>query len=105
MDRSDGVSTTPTLDEYLAEFEFIREGMRQDQRERLAFLGFALAAGGAVLGLLVRPDKTPSSGAALFLIGIVAAITIVAEILTIRATIGVASGGAYLREFIEPHVP
>jgi hypothetical protein len=89
---------------YLAEFEFIREGLRQDQRERQAFLGFALAAGGIVLGLLVRSGTTPSSGQALFLIGIVAAIVIVAEVLTMRATIGVASAGIYVRKFVEPHV-
>jgi len=90
---------------YLAEFEFIREGLRQDQRERQVFLGFALTAGGVVLGLLVRPGSTPSAGQALFLIGIVGAITVVAEVLTIRATMGVASAGLYLRDFIEPKVP
>lgn len=91
---------------YRLEFEFVREGMRQDQRERQTFLGFALAANGAVLGLLVRPIKEGRSpGQALFLIAIGAAITIVAEVLTMRATLGVASAGVYLRKFIEPHVP
>ncbi len=36
---------------------------------------------------------------------IAAGITIVAEVLTLRATFGVASAGIYLRIFIEPHVP
>jgi hypothetical protein len=39
------------------------------------------------------------------LIGIVGAIAIVAEILTIRATMGVASAGLYLRDFVEEKVP
>jgi hypothetical protein len=35
---------------YLAEFDFIREGMRQDQRERQGFLGFASAQGPLLTG-------------------------------------------------------
>lgn len=93
-------------DELLAEFEFVREGMRQDQRERLVFLGFVLAASSAILGLLARDAKhLPSSSQAFVLIGIALSITIVAEILTIRATIGVASAGHYLRMFVEPNAP
>jgi hypothetical protein len=89
---------------YLAEFDFIREGMRQDQRERQAFLGFSLAASGVILGLLMRasPARTPTQ--ACFLVGLAAIVTIVAEELTIRASQGVASAGAYLRVFVEPHV-
>jgi hypothetical protein len=87
----------------LAEFEFLREGMRQDQRERLAFLGFALAASSAVLGLLAHQSSHPiGSGQALILVGIALTIVIVAEIMTIRATAGVASAGHYLRVFVEP---
>ncbi len=97
--------TTDAPKDFLAEFEFIREGMRQDQRERQVFLGFALAASGTVLGLLVRPTTAPSPSQALVLVVIAAAITIVAEVLTIRATLGVASAGVYLRMFIEPNVP
>jgi len=41
---------------YLAEFDFVRERMRQDQRERQGFLGFTLAAAGLVLGLLMDAD-------------------------------------------------
>jgi hypothetical protein len=90
-------------DGLLAEFDFIREGMRQDQRERLVFLGFALASSGAVLGLLVRDHQHLPSGAQAFVLILVAlAIAIVAEVMTIRATIGVASAGHYIREFIEP---
>jgi hypothetical protein len=90
---------------YLAEFDFIREGMRQDQRERQGFLGFALAASGLILGLLMRssPARTPAQ--ACFLVGLAAVVTIVAEELTIRASQGVASAGAYLRLFVEPEVP
>ncbi len=90
---------------YLAEYEFIREGLRQDQRERQVFLGLALAAGAVVLGLVVRPKEVPTPAEALFLIGIGMSITIVAQLLTIRATVGVASAGVYLREFVEPNVP
>jgi hypothetical protein len=89
-----------------AEFDFVREGMRQDQRERLAFVGFALAASGTLLGVLVRnPHQLPTSHQAFILIIFAFAVTIVAEILTIRATIGVASGGHYIRQFIEVRVP
>jgi hypothetical protein len=78
--------------------------MRQDQRERLAFLGFALAASSAVLGLLARdPEHLPSSSQAFVLIGIALSIAIVAEVLTVRATTGVASAGHYLRKFVEPN--
>jgi hypothetical protein len=87
--------------ESLADFEFVREGLRQDQRERHGFLAFALAACGTILGLLVRPASTPSSDQALVLLLIAASITIVAEVLTIRATLGVASAGVYLRMFVE----
>ncbi len=89
----------------LAEFAFITDGMRQDQRERVAVLGFALAASSAVLGLLVhQTTKPPSSAQGFILLGIALAITLVAELMTIRATIGVASGGHYLRLFIESEV-
>jgi hypothetical protein len=90
----------------LAEFDFIREGMRQDQRERLAFLGFVLAATTAVLGLLVRDSKhLPSSEQAFVLIGIALLVALVGELLTIRATVGVANAGHYIRLFIEQKVP
>jgi hypothetical protein len=95
---------TRRLDGLLAEFDFIREGLRQDQRERQVFLGFALAASGAVLGLLVRPGRVPSPNQALVFVLIAGAVTIVAEVLTIRATLGVASAGVYLRIFVEPYV-
>ncbi|HWF33163.1 MAG TPA: hypothetical protein VG188_11455 [Solirubrobacteraceae bacterium] len=88
----------------LADFEFLREGLRQDQRERLVFLGFALAASSAVLGLLVhQSNRAPSSSQAFILIGIALSIAAVAEVMTIRATIGVASAGHYIRIFIEPN--
>jgi hypothetical protein len=104
MTASDQSGTDqPSRDWLLAEFEFLREGMRQDQRERLAFVGFALAASSAVLGLLARdPTHSPSSNQAFVLIGIALSVTIVAEVLTIRATTSVASAGHYLREFVEP---
>jgi membrane protein YdbS with pleckstrin-like domain len=89
----------------LAEFNFLHEGLRQDQRDRRVFLGFALAANAAVLGLLMRPDANPSATQALFLVGIVAILTIVAELMTVRATLGVVSTGVYLRKFVEPEVP
>jgi hypothetical protein len=88
---------------YLAEFDFIREGMRQDQRERQGFLGFALAASGLVLGLLMRSTPARSATQACFLVGLAAVVTLVAERLTIRASQGVASAGCYLRVFVEPH--
>jgi hypothetical protein len=89
---------------YLAEFDFIREGMRQDQRERQGFLGFALAASGLVLGLLMRSTPPRSATQACFLVGLAAVVILIAERLTIRASQGVASAGAYLRVFVEPHV-
>jgi hypothetical protein len=92
------------IDGLLAEFEFMREGLRQDQRERQVFLGFALAASGTLLGLLVRPATFPSANQALIFVVIAAAVTIVAEVLTMRATLGVASAGVYLRIFVEPYV-
>jgi len=101
--RSDGDSSDEQAG-YLAEFDFLREGLRQDQRERHIFLGFALAASGTVLGLLVRRGSPLSPGEALFLIETAAGITVIAEILTVRATYGVANAGAYLRKFVEPHV-
>jgi hypothetical protein len=76
---------------YLAEFDFIREGMRQDQRERQGFLGFALAASGLVLGLLMRSTPSRSATEACFLVGLAAVVILVAERLTIRASQGVAS--------------
>jgi hypothetical protein len=90
---------------YLAEFDFIREGMRQDQRERHGFLAFALAGSGLILGLLMRSSPARTAGQTCFLVCLAAIVTIVAQILTIRASQGVASAGAYLRFFVEPHVP
>lgn len=81
---------------YLAEFDFIREGMRQDQRERHGFLAFALAGSGLILGLLMRSSARTAEQTC-FLVGLAAIVTIVAQILTIRASQGVASAGAYLR--------
>jgi len=105
VDRDTAKHDRPRGEYLLAEFAFITGGMRQDQRERLAVLGFALAASSAVLGLLVRQTKPPSSAQGFILIGIALAITLVAELMTIRATIGVASGGHYLRLFIESEIP
>lgn len=92
------------VDAYLAEYEFVRGGLRQDQRERLAFLGFALAASGLILGLLMRSPQGRSASQVCFLVGLAAIIVLVAERLTIRACNGVASGGTYIRLFIEPKV-
>jgi hypothetical protein len=94
-----------TIDAHLAEYEFVREGIRQDQRERLAFLGFALAASGLILGLLMRSTPARSATQVCFLVALAAVVILVAERLTIRASNGVASGGAYIRLFIEPEVP
>lgn len=94
----------PSHDWVLAEFEFLREGMRQDQRERLVFLGFALAASSTVLGLIAHNSAHPLSSSQAFVLVVIAlSIAVVAEVLTIRATTGVASAGHYLREFIEPN--
>jgi hypothetical protein len=46
-----------------------------------------------------------TSAEALILISVALAIVIVAEVMTIRATTGVASAGHYLRVFIEPRAP
>jgi hypothetical protein len=90
---------------YLAEYEFIREGMRQDQRERHGFLGFALAASGLILGLIMRSEPQRTASQVCFLVCLAAIVILVAERLTIRASQGVASGGAYMRLAIEPNVP
>lgn len=89
---------------HLAEYEFVREGIRQDQRQRLAFLGFALAACGVILGLLMRSPQGRSATQVCFLVALAAIIVLVAERLTIRASNGVLSGGTYIRLFIEPEV-
>src|SRR5688572_7414672 len=78
--------------------------MRGDQRERHGFLGFTLAASGLVLGLLMNSDAHRSPWQACFLVGLVAVVTLAAEQLTIRASQGVATAGAYLRLFVEPNV-
>lgn len=89
---------------YAMEYDFIREGMRQDQRERHGFLGFTLAAHGLILGLLMRSTPARTAMDAWFLLSLAAVVTIAAELLTIRASQGVATAGAYLRVFVEPHV-
>jgi hypothetical protein len=96
--------TAPKPDGYLAEFDFIHEGMRQDQRERHGFLGFTLAASGLVLGLLMRAKPPLEPPQVFYLVGLVALVTCVAERLTLRSSQGVATAGAYLRLFVEPKV-
>jgi hypothetical protein len=103
-DQEEG-NSRPT-EALLAEFAFITDGIRQDQRERLAILGFTLAANSAILGLLAhQATNRLSASQALILLGIALAIIFVADVMTIRATIGVASAGHYLRLFVEPKVP
>jgi hypothetical protein len=92
------------VDGYLEEFRFLHEGMRQDQRERHQFLGFALAASGLVLGLVMRADPPLKPLHVFYLVGLVALVTFVAELLTLRSSQGVATAGTYLRFFVEPHV-
>ena len=92
------------LDGYLAEFDFIHDGMRQDQRERHGFLGFTLAASGLVLGLLMRAKPPLEPPQVFYLVGLVALVACVAERLTLRSSQGVATAGAYLRLFVEPKV-
>lgn len=46
---------------YLAEYAFITEGIRLNQRERQAFLAFSLAASGLILGLLMRATPPRSA--------------------------------------------
>ncbi|HEU4720312.1 MAG TPA: hypothetical protein VFS59_03035 [Gemmatimonadaceae bacterium] len=89
----------------LAEYGFLCEAIRQSQRERVGFLGFALAASGLILGLLMKaaPARTPAQ--ACFLVALAAMVTIVAERLTIRASNGVASSATYVRLFLEPALP
>jgi hypothetical protein len=96
------VSDSPNepIDGYLAEFEFMHQGMRQDQRERHGFLGFTLAASGLVLGLLIRAEPPLKPLQVFYLVGLVALVTFVAERLTVRSSQGVATAGAYLRLFV-----
>jgi hypothetical protein len=97
-------SRKQSVEGYLAEFQFIHEGMRQDQRERHGFLGFTLAANGLVLGLLIGSDPPLKPLQVFYLVSLVALVTLVAERLTRRASQGVATAGIYLRLFVEPHV-
>jgi len=89
---------------YLAEFEFISEGMRQDQKERSVLLGITFASHAALAGLLLRSSQAPSASSVFLALGLVGLVTAVGQALSVRATIGVASGGQYLRTFVEPHV-
>jgi len=93
----------------LAEYGFITEGMRQDQKERHRFLAIALAANGLIYGILFRLTGDKGSEVdvrqAVVLTMLSAVIVCVAERMTIRATTGVATAGAYLRLYVEPHVP
>jgi hypothetical protein len=89
---------------YLAEYNYIRETMRQDQRERQGFLAFSLAASGLILGLLMRSTPPRSATEVCFLVGMAAGVLLVAEQMTLRAAHAISSGGTYIGLFIEPHV-
>lgn len=89
----------------LAELAFLQEGLRQNQRERQVFLGFAITATATLLGLLLHGHPDPSRSESFILVALTGLIIVVAEFLTIRSTIGVRSGAAYIRLFIEPHIP
>jgi hypothetical protein len=97
-------SSKHSIDGYLTEYAFVAEGIRSNQHERQGFLAFSLAASGLILGLLMRSTPPRSPIQACFLVGLAAGVTLIAERMTIRASHGVAAGGAYLRLFIEPHV-
>jgi hypothetical protein len=89
---------------YLAEYAFLAEGLRHNQRERHGFLAFSLAASGLILGLLMRSTPSRSATEACFLVGLAAGVTLVAERMTIRSSHGIGNAAAYLRLFVEPHV-
>jgi hypothetical protein len=89
---------------YLAEHAFVGDGIRHAQRERHGFLGFSLAATGLVLGLLMRSSPPRSPVEACLLIGMAGGAILVAERMTIRASLAVARLTSYLRIFVEPRV-
>lgn len=101
---STGSPSSDPVAGYLAEFDFVREGMRRHQAERHGFLGFALAANGLVLGLLMGGDFAYTASTACFLLCLGLGATLIAERMTIHASLGIASAAAYIRLFIEPNV-
>lgn len=88
-----------------SELDFLREGIRQSQRERYIFLGFAIASAGTALGLLVGTDRELDAGENFFLTALPGLILIATALLTIRSTIGITSASAYIRTFLEPRLP
>jgi hypothetical protein len=97
-------SQKDTIAGYLAEYAFITQGIRINQRERHGFLAFSLAASGLILGILMRSRPPLVATEVCFLVGLAAGMTLIAERMTIRASHAVALAAAYLRYFIEPHV-
>jgi hypothetical protein len=93
------------LDGLLAEFAFVTDGMRQNQRERQTYLAFTLAATGVLLGILLGDDSQQTSSAYFFVVALAGVVVVTAEVLTIRSTRGVTSHAAYIRYFIEERVP
>ncbi len=89
----------------MAELAFVQDGLRHNQRERQAFLAFAIAATVGVFGLLLRGARPLSPTQSLVLIAALAIAIIAAEILTIHGTRGVISASAYIELFLEHQIP
>lgn len=87
----------------MAELTFLQQGIRQVQVQREVFLGFAVTASIALIGLFAHTKFTshnaPAMLAAILLIAIIAA-----QVLTIRNTWDVIFTATYIRLFIESKV-
>ena len=89
---------------YLAEYTFLTNGIRQNQRQRTGFFAFSLASNGVVLGILMRSTPPRTTTETTFLIALAAGVTLIAERMTISTTQAIDSATTYLRLFVEPHV-
>jgi hypothetical protein len=88
-----------------AEWRDARDGIRHAQRERQAFLGFAIAAQASLLGLLIHSTTKLSASGNFLIVGLACAALIGAEWLTIRSTLGILTTASYIRLFLEPQMP
>jgi hypothetical protein len=88
-----------------AEWRDARDGIRHGQRERQAFLGFAIASQASLLGLLIHSTSKLSGSGNFLVVGLACASLLGAEWLTIRSTIGILTTASYIRLMLEPQIP
>lgn len=92
------------LQSAMADLEFVRDGLRTDQRDRAVYIGFAVAATIGFGSMLLRTDFDRSSQPAVVCASL-AVIILTTLALTIRATWDAMRAGAYIRVLIEPRFP